>query len=647
MRLFVIKPNRLATAAGAFFMILLYASPSVAQLGPSTPSTNSSATYVGAFDQGQLDFWMEAKSLEKQRKAVDNLSDSISKLDLQAPGSARHEYEKGRQLLLKQSFAEAADHLTRAVAIYPSFVSAHNSLGSAYLDLGKIDLANKEFEQSVALDDHLPQSYVNLGRAQFALKNFSGAEASMQKASTLSPLDLKMLAALTYAQVLNSDYGGAVATAQQVHARKHQGAAIVHYLAASALQAQNNLPAAQTELQTFLSEDPNSFAATAARQTLDRIRDQQENPTPLRPTEVSFSSSPLDPNTRVGLTAAATRALQQLEQQKQLAEAEAAPETVCDACSESASSASSPSMGSHLGAAVPAARPGNSPYTLRSTVNEVAVFFAATDHGKSISDLSAQDVTIRDAGRPPASVIRFRNESELPLRLGLVIDASTSITKQFQFEQKAAASFLQKALMNKDDLAFVVGFSSDVLLVQDFTADTAKISHGIDQLAPSGGTALWSAVKFAADKLGAIVEEKPVARILVVVSDGDDNASSATLREAIASAERREITVYTVSTREFADANASGSLPDRAMKLVAERTGGASFFPSSLGNLDRQLADLQQVIRGRYLISYKPADFHSDGSYRTIALAARKSGRKLHVYARHGYYAPGGTSEAR
>jgi VWFA-related protein len=177
-------------------------------------------------------------------------------------------------------------------------------------------------------------------------------------------------------------------------------------------------------------------------------------------------------------------------------------------------------------------------------VNEVAVFFAATDHGKSVSDLRRQDVVIQDAGRPPAGVTNFRNESQLPLRLGLVIDTSASITNEFAFEQKAAASFLRKCLTDRHDLAFVLGFANTVLLVQDFTGDSAGITSSIDQLAPGGGTALWDAVKFASDKLASIAEEKPSAKLLVIISDGEDNSSSATLKEAIDSAERGGVTLY-------------------------------------------------------------------------------------------------------
>jgi VWFA-related protein len=104
------------------------------------------------------------------------------------------------------------------------------------------------------------------------------------------------------------------------------------------------------------------------------------------------------------------------------------------------------------------------------------------------------------------------------------------------------------------------------------------------------------------------------------------------------------VIVYTMSTREFAGETESVDVADRALKALASRTGGASFLPGSLSDLNRRLGDLQQVIRSRYLISYKPAHFEANGHYRSIAVEAQKSGHKLHVYARRGYYANSGSA---
>ena len=594
---------------------------------------------MNGFNPTRLDMALQT-SEDRWQSNLENLSSSFCRLDRKAPAAARREYDKGTRFLILKNYSGAVEHLTKAVSIYPSFVTAHNALGSVYLNQNRSESAQTEFSLAVALDSHLPYSYLNLGWAQLALKNFASAQDSMQKAAKLAPLDLHLLIAQSYAQLLNKDYAAAIATSQQVHSRKHQDAAIVHYFAAASWQAQANLQQTQTELGIFLAEAPTSPFADVARQMIAEIKDQRDHPP--APAEISFTTAPVDPNAAAGaIPFAARTVLQRMQQEKQLAEVEAEPEpgSLCDSCPEPARATTTSSGSGH---SLP-----NSPYLLRSSVNEVAVFFAATDHGKSVSDLRRQDVVIQDAGRPPAGVTNFRNESQLPLRLGLVIDTSASITNEFAFEQKAAASFLRKCLTDRHDLAFVLGFANTVLLVQDFTGDSAGITSSIDQLAPGGGTALWDAVKFASDKLASIAEEKPSAKLLVIISDGEDNSSSATLKEAIESAERGGVTLYTVSTRAFASGeDRSASIADRALKALAQQTGGAALFPGSLGDLDRRLSDLQEVIRSRYLISYKPAEFQANGEYRSIAVVARKSGHKLRVYARRGYYAPTGASQA-
>jgi len=245
-------------------------------------------------------------------------------------------------------------------------------------------------------------------------------------------------------------------------------------------------------------------------------------------------------------------------------------------------------------------------------------------------------------------VLGFRNEAQLPLRLGLLIDASESVTNRFSFEQSAAASFIRKVVTGKEDLAFVVGFANSVLLLQDFTADNSKLSVAIEKLAPAGGTAAWDAVAFASEKLADRPETQPVARVLVVISDGEDNSSNTTLKEAIAAAQNREVTIYAVST---SDTSLTLILPthniqpgDHALRTLAELTGGTASFPGSLRYLNHSLNDLKEVIRSRYMISYRPALFKRDGQYRAIDIKAEKSGRKLRVYSRKGYYAQASSS---
>ncbi len=601
-------------------------------------------TGVDAIQQTQMDtnfLLINSKnpngSKDPNGTKVQSPTGSVSALDLAAPGKARHEYQQGYQLLMQNNLQGAVPHLQKAIAIYSKFVAAHNALGTAYLNKGENDLALGEFSQAVALDDHLPNSYLNLGCTQLALKQYAAAEDSLRKASSIVPLDLQLKVALAYGEFENHDYPAVLATADQVHQGKHDGAAVVHFFAAGAWEAQDNLVEAQHQLEILLQEDPHSASADQFRQILAEIKTKQARRLEAKlhpdqtPTLVSITKAEPTPED----TARQRQIIRQLEKEKsQIAEAEAAPDPTCIDCGTpgTVSPRSSPASG-QPGDTTPEA-------TFRLTADEVSIFFAATDHGRSVTDLTASDVKIRDDGGPTGPFLGFRIESQLPLRLGLVIDTSDSTSDRLSFERGAAAQFLREAAVDQNSLAFVVGVNNSVLLVQDFTADQTLISHAVNQLAPGGGTALWDAVSFAADKLASHPEVQAVSRILVVISDGEDNSSGITLKQAIASAQRGEVAVYTVSTREDDLHEAPDALlGDHALRTLSELTGGAAFMPGSLRGLKASLADLQQVIRSRYLVSYKPAGFQRDGRYRTVEIDAQKGGHKLKVFARKGYYA--------
>jgi VWFA-related protein len=439
---------------------------------------------------------------------------------------------------------------------------------------------------------------------------------------------------LTYAQYRNHDYPDTIKTAQRAHSHGHSGTANVHYFAAASWQALNNLPETRNELQTFLMEDPNSAFAGEAQRIVEEIRIKEARP----PAPALATSAPLLETSNATSPSQGQEALQDFREKQQIAEAETEGST-CSSCEGSKHPGPSEAEIAHTPPDSGVRSSGSGAWAIRSTVTEVSVLFSATDQGKSVNDLSRRDVTILDDGKPPAAVLAFRSEYDLPLRLGLLIDTSGSIASRFSFEQRAAVSFMNQVLTGKDDLAFVAGFSNSVVLAQDFTPDLKQLTHGVDQLVPVGGTAIWDTIAFAADKLAERQEGYPVAKILVVISDGDDNSSRATLKQAIERAERDEVIIYTVSTRYSEDEIYGYDLTgNQAMKVLAKLTGGMAFFPGSAGHLNRSLAELQQVIRSRYWISYRPALFNPDGHYRSIAIAAEKSGRRLKVNARTGYY---------
>jgi len=546
---------------------------------------------------------------------------AVSKLDLKVPEKVRKEYWKGYIQLLRADLQGAIDHLARAASMYPSFVAAHNALGIAYLNLGQIQQARDEFARAVELDDHLPGLYLNLGCAQLQLQQYPEAVESLKKASSIAPLDLQLLKALTYAEFKNRDYPAVIATARHVHEHKHQNAAVVHLFAAGAREAQHNLNEALGEMETLLNEDPKSPLSGQFRQILDQIKAEQVSLTQVKrhPPDPSPSVSSAMPLPIAEVVSPQIRqASQGMTEHNQIAAAKTETGATCIGCEQPDDNVAH--------------------QVIRFEVQEVAMLFAATDHGKSVTNLSLSDIEIRDDNRPPETILGFRNVTQLPLRIGLIIDMSSSIISRFSFEQGAASKFLETVVTDKNDLSFVIGFNNSVLLVQDFTPDQTLTARAVSQLAPGGGTALWDAVAFAADKL-ARPELQPVARVLVVISDGEDNSSSVSLQEAIWAAQRGQVAIYTVSTKEGSDGESSPLLGNRALKTLSEQTGGAIFAPGSLGGLTRSLADLQQVLRGRYLVYYRPSSSKPDGRYHAVDIKAEKDGHKLKVYARKGYYA--------
>ena len=648
-----------------FCLMAICVRPSAAQVF-STPSANGNrfgtATAMDSIGSARMDGNLflinsQGSGATSQLQAP---SGSVSQLDLKAPSKAQHEYEKGYQLLMKKDAAAAIAHLTKSIEIYPSFVAAHNALGTAYLNQGDSQQAVEQFNHAIALDSHLPNSYLNLGCAQLAMREFGDAEGSLKKAAAIAPMDLPLLTALTYAEFANHDYAAVLSGVKQIHERKHDGAAVVHYFAAGAMEAEGNLAGARAEMETALAEAPKSASAGDWRRVLQQIKDEEAGrliqgaradadaaSSALRlvdrpaSVDVSFHGPTAEETFRQ-----VQQGMQEKKEEGEIAEAEAEPDATCVRCgrgvetvvpaAEAAASTGSTNAAVHD---APSA-------VLRVAVDEVAIFFAATDHGSAVTNLTAADVAIRDNNRAPDGIVAFRNEAQLPLRLGLVIDTSNSVTERFHFEQAAAAKFLKSVMTDQDDLAFVIGVNNSVLVAQDFTASQPQAAHAIDQLAPGGGTALWDAVGYAAAKLAAHAETGAVARMIVVISDGEDNSSSGTLKEAIAKAQAGQVAVYTITTREAADEDAGGAVGSRALKTLAALTGGTAFAPGSVRGLSSSLSELQQVIRARYLVSYRPAEFQRNGEYRGVDISATKDGRKLTVIARKGYYASGGVADA-
>src|SRR5437660_3778944 len=217
----------------------------------------------------------------------------------------------------------------------------------------------------------------------------------------------------------------------------------------------------------------------------------------------------------------------------------------------------------------------NSVLTIKKRVNEVNVLFIAMDkHGKFVRDLNKDDFSILDDHKPPQAIVNFIQQTDLPLQLGLLIDTSGSVRGRFQFEQDAAAGFLQHTIRAHYDHAFVMGFSAHNHVVQDFTDDVSLLAAGIQRLQDGGGTALYQAIYSACkERLMKDDSDRPVRRALVVVSDGEDNQSEVSKMQAIEMAQRAQVIIYTISTDD------SGLIlrGEQVLQQLADPTGGRAF----------------------------------------------------------------------
>ncbi len=274
--------------------------------------------------------------------------------------------------------------------------------------------------------------------------------------------------------------------------------------------------------------------------------------------------------------------------------------------------------------------------TIRRTVNEVNVVFTVTDkHNRYIKDLAKSDFKVVDDDKPVEEIRSFRRESNLPLQVGLLIDASNSIRDRFKFEQESAVEFLNETVRPRFDQAFVAGFDTQTEITQDFTDSTELLAKGVRALRPGGGTAMYDALfRVCRDKLLKSAQTGSVRRAVILVSDGEDNYSHVTRDEAIEMALRANVIVYTISTNF-----PSGGDGDKVLQKIAEATGGRAFEPFQLTDVANAFGQIQADLRSQYALSYRPVDFRHDGRYRTIEITALNR-KGLKVRSRHGYFAP-------
>jgi VWFA-related protein len=270
---------------------------------------------------------------------------------------------------------------------------------------------------------------------------------------------------------------------------------------------------------------------------------------------------------------------------------------------------------------------------IRVQVELVNVLATVTDKkNRLVTDLTPDDFRVFEDGKPQ-KISSFSRETDLPLRIGLLIDTSNSVRSRLHFEQEAAIDFLNAVLRPDKDLAFVVAFDVDHEVAQDYTDDIEKISMAISRLKAGGVTSLFDAVYFSCqEKLSSFAPpEGYVRRVMIVLSDGQDNRSVHTEEEALSIAQHAEVTVFTIST-----SRGEGGKGDKVLARLANATGGRAFFEAE--DLDENFEEIAHELRSQYSLAYVSTNRAHDGTFRWITIQPVR--KNLLVRARPGYFAP-------
>jgi Ca-activated chloride channel family protein len=293
---------------------------------------------------------------------------------------------------------------------------------------------------------------------------------------------------------------------------------------------------------------------------------------------------------------------------------------------------------------------------ITTTVNLVDVLLTVLDRrNKLVPSLEKQDFKVLDDNA--AQEIRyFSRQSDLPLRIGMLLDTSNSIRDRIKFEQDAANNFLFSVLRRGKDEAFVMTFDDEPQVIQGFTPDTGKLRDQILRTRAGGGTAVYDAIYQACVQELSHPPRPPgdqpdvVRRVMILISDGEDNLSTHTRAEAIEMAQRSSVVIYTISTStqwvtlDDPSKERTGNRKyhltdgDKILQALADETGGRSFYPYHVDDLDQSFQDIGDELRNQYSIAYNPSTHALDGRYHKIKIEVPEH-KGYQVRARKGYFA--------
>ena len=289
-------------------------------------------------------------------------------------------------------------------------------------------------------------------------------------------------------------------------------------------------------------------------------------------------------------------------------------------------------------------------------VNLVDVLFTVLNRrNKLVPDLGKDDFKIFDENKPQ-DIRYFSKQTDLPLRIGMLLDTSNSIRDRIKFEQDASVNFLFSVVRRNKDEAFVMTFDDEPQIIQPFTSDTGALRDEITRTRAGGGTAIYDAIYEACLNQLSHPPRPPgdqpdvVRRVMILISDGEDNLSVHTRSDAIEMAQRYSVVIYTISTStqwvslsetnpaKTADRKYHLTDGDKILQDLAEETGGRAFFPYHVDDLDQSFQDIGDELRNQYSIAYAPGNYVLDGRYHRIRIDVPEH-KGYQVRARRGYYA--------
>lgn len=283
-----------------------------------------------------------------------------------------------------------------------------------------------------------------------------------------------------------------------------------------------------------------------------------------------------------------------------------------------------------------AATKEGSGYVVHTDVEEVSLNVTVLDnHGTVVQDLKQDDFKVSEDG-VQQTLLSFQH-ADLPVSIGLVIDNSGSMYKKRPSVNKAALDLVLAS--NPKDEAFVVNFADDAYIDQDLTSDPNKLRDGLAHIESRGGTALYDAVVASADKLAA--DAHRAKQVIVIITDGEDNASTLNLEQAIRRVQQLSGPVIYSIGLLFGDEMSHGEVRHarRALEMLSGETGGIAFFPKSLDQIDEIAAEVARDIRSQYTLAYHSTKPSTQPGFRKITVVAQARGEgKLNVRTRTGYF---------